>query len=51
MSSNIFAVILFILGLLVPGVIFIGSILLLIIKIIERKKEKKNEDLDKYDKY
>ena len=39
------------LGLLVPGIIVIGSILFLIIKIIERKKEKKNEDMDKYDKY
>lgn len=40
-----------ILGLLLPLTIVAGSIMLLIIKIVERKKEKKNEDLDKYDKY
>lgn len=33
------------------GVIIIGSIILLIMKIIERQKEKKEEYLDKYDKY
>lgn len=33
------------------GVIIIGSIILLIMKIIERQKEKKEENLDKYDKY
>lgn len=33
------------------GAIIIGSIILLIVKIIERQKEKKEENLDKYDKY
>ncbi|MEW9080558.1 hypothetical protein [Terrisporobacter glycolicus] len=33
------------------GVMIIGSIILLIMKIIEREKEKKEENLDKYDKY
>ncbi|WP_018591149.1 hypothetical protein [Terrisporobacter glycolicus] len=33
------------------GVMIIGSIILLIMKIIERQKEKKEENLDKYDKY
>ncbi|MCI5629414.1 MAG: hypothetical protein MR346_07280 [Clostridium sp.] len=33
------------------GVIIIGSIILLILKIIERHNEKKEENLDKYDKY
>lgn len=33
------------------GAIIIGSIILLIIKIIERQREKKEENLDKYDKY
>lgn len=33
------------------GVIIIGSIILLIVKIIERQREKKEENLDKYDKY
>ncbi|GAA0714126.1 hypothetical protein GCM10008904_29190 [Paraclostridium ghonii] len=31
--------------------IVVGSIILLILKIIERKKEKQNEDWDKYDDY
>lgn len=39
------------LGILVPAIVVVGSILLLIIKIIERQKEKKNEDMNKYDKY
>ena len=33
------------------GVIIIGSIILLILKIIERHNENKEENLDKYDKY
>ena len=33
------------------GVIITGSIILLILKIIERHNEKKEENLDKYDKY
>ena len=33
------------------GVIIIGSIILLILKIIERHNEKTEENLDKYDKY
>lgn len=33
------------------GAIIIGSIILLIVKIIERQREKKEENLDKYDKY
>lgn len=44
-------VILLILALLVPFMVVIGSIVLLIVKIIERNKEKKNEHLEKYDKY
>lgn len=51
LSSSFQLIIEFILGVLVPPILVIGSILLLIIKIIERKKEKKNEDMDKYDKY
>ncbi len=39
------------LSLAIPFIIIIGSIVLLIVKIIERQKEKKNEDFDKYDKY
>ena len=35
----------------IPAIIFIGSIILIVIKIIERKKEIKEEDLDKYKKY
>lgn len=33
------------------GAVIIGSIILLIVKIIERQKEKKEENLEKYDKY
>ena len=33
------------------GTVIIGSIILLIVNIIERQKEKKEENLDKYDKY
>lgn len=50
-SSNALVVISVMLWALVPGTIVIGSIVFLIIKIIERQKEKKNEDMDKYDKY
>ncbi|GAA0099436.1 hypothetical protein UT300012_01500 [Paraclostridium bifermentans] len=31
--------------------IIVGSIILLILKVIERKKEKQEEDWDKYDDY
>ncbi|MDU3803141.1 hypothetical protein [Paraclostridium bifermentans] len=31
--------------------IIVGSIILLILKVIERKKEKREEDWDKYDDY
>ncbi|MEG1131730.1 MAG: hypothetical protein RRZ84_05845 [Romboutsia sp.] len=41
--SNLLMIFSLILGLLVPFIFVIGSIILLIIKIIERKKEKKNE--------
>lgn len=51
MWSSICIAISVMLGLLVPGILVIGSIIFLIIKIIERQKEKKNEDMDKYDKY
>ena len=51
MWSNVCVAISVMIGLLVPGILFIGSIIFLIIKIIERQKEKKNEDMDKYDKY
>lgn len=50
MNSLIF-IISIILTIGVPILFFIGSIVLLISKIIERKKEKKKEDFDKYDKY
>lgn len=36
---------------LFPAIIILGSGILLILKIIERIKEKENEDFDKYDKY
>lgn len=51
MSSDPLFVVSGILGLVVPGVIVIGSVVLLIVKIVERQKEKKNEDWDKYNKY
>ena len=38
-------------ALAIPSILIIASIVLLLMKIIERKKEKKNEDFDKYDKY
>ena len=40
-----------ILGLGIPAIVVISSVILFIVKIIERIKEKKNEDFDKYDKY
>lgn len=49
--SNIGLIIALILAIRTPFVIIVGSIVLIIVKIIERKKEKKNEDFDKYDKY
>ncbi|MGL4913210.1 MAG: hypothetical protein ACRC3Y_12360 [Romboutsia sp.] len=51
MNSDPLVIISGILGLVVPGVIVIGSVVLLIVKIIERQKEKKNENWDKYNKY
>ena len=45
MSNNGFFIISAILGL------GISSVILFIVKIIERIKEKKNEDFDKYNKY
>lgn len=50
MLNNIMAII-GILILLIYGILVIGSIVLLILKIIERNKEKKKENLDKYDDY
>lgn len=38
-------------GIIVPAICVVGSIVLLIVKIIERNKEKKKENLDKYKKY
>lgn len=49
--SNIGLIIALILAVGTPLVIIVGSIVLIIVKIIERKKEKQNEDFDKYDKY
>ena len=40
-----------ILGLGIPAIVVISSVILFIVKIIERIKEKKNEDFDKYNKY
>ncbi|WP_373599743.1 hypothetical protein [Paraclostridium bifermentans] len=40
-----------ILILVIYGILIIGSVVLLILKIIERNKEKKKENLDKYDDY
>ncbi|MPM58847.1 hypothetical protein SDC9_105680 [bioreactor metagenome] len=40
-----------ILGVLVPALLALGSIVLLVVKILERKKEKKKEDWDKYKNY
>ncbi|WP_158540627.1 hypothetical protein [Romboutsia weinsteinii] len=41
----------FICGIGIPLVCVVGSIVLLIAKICERQREKKEEDLDKYKKY
>ncbi len=49
--SNLIVLISLFMTIVLPGIIFIGSIILIILKIIERKKEKRNEDFDKYDKY
>ncbi|WP_158534729.1 hypothetical protein [Romboutsia maritimum] len=35
----------------VPIIIVVGSIILIIVKIVERRKEIKEENLDKYKKY
>ena len=60
MSNNGVFIISAILGLGIPAIAVISSVILLIVKIIERtrqktrtnnQKEKKNEDFDKYDKY
>lgn len=48
---NSFMIISGILGLAVPIVMVVGSIVLVIVKIVERKKEKQSEDIDKYKKY
>ena len=50
MSNNGFFIISAILGLGIPAIV-ISSVILFIVKIIERIKEKKNEDFDKYNKY
>ena len=41
----------FICGIGIPLICVVGSIVLLIAKICERQREKKDEDLDKYKKY
>ena len=51
MSNNGFFIISAILGLGIPTIVVTSSVILLIVKIIERIKEKKNEDVDKYDQY
>ena len=51
MSNNGFFIISAILGLGIPAIVVISSVILFIVKIIERIKEKKNEDLDNYNKY
>ena len=50
-SNNGFFIISAILGLGIPAIVVISSVILFIVKIIERIKEKKNEDFDKYNKY
>ena len=47
MSNNGFFIISAILGLGIPAIVVISSVILFIVKIIE----KKNEDFDKYNKY
>ena len=51
MSNDGFFIISAILGLGIPAIVVISSVILFIVKIIERIKEKKNEDFDKYDKF
>ena len=51
MSNDVFFIISDILGLGIPAIVVISSVILFIVKIIERIKEKKNEDFDKYNKY
>ena len=51
MSNDGFFIISAILGLGIPAIVVISSVIMLIVKIVERMKEKKNEDFDKYDKY
>lgn len=51
MLSNLLYILGALCGLLVPFIFIVGSIVLLIVKIIERQKEKKNENIDKYKKY
>ena len=51
MSNNGFFIISAILGLGIPTSLLISSVILFIVKIIERIKEKKNEYFDKYNKY
>ena len=36
---------------IISAIFVISSVILFIVKIIERIKEKKNEDFDKYNKY
>ncbi|WP_343101349.1 hypothetical protein [Romboutsia sp. MSSM.1001216sp_RTP31141st1_G3_RTP31141_220114] len=49
--SNLALTIVFLLAETIPFAIIGGSIVLIIAKIIERKKEKKNEHFDRYDRY
>ena len=51
MSNNGFFIISAILGLGIPAIVVISSVILFIVNIIERIKEKKNEEFDKYNKY
>ena len=51
MSNNGFFIISAILGLGIPAIVVISSVILFIVKIIERIKQKKNEDFYKYNKY
>ena len=51
MTNNVFFIISAILGLGIHAIVVISRVILFIVKIIERIKEKKNEDFDKYNKY
>ena len=51
MSNDGYFIISAILGLGIPAIVVISSVILFIVKIIERITEKKNEDFDKYNKY